>query len=258
VTGDPVEVADVESGAHDLTFNVQGDTIAYARANDSSADESGVWLVATTGGEKRLALQNGDVDVDGATLTLDFSAPQFAPNINALLVRGQSGERIEYGVLDPAAGALVIVGQYDGMSWLADGRLLGYRSVVEGGALIAELNVIDPAIQPVEPVAILRAGDSMILTAKEVASGQVMVVFSDANFSGPARLRLAQVAVNQGEPDDIADIGFMDDPQISADGAFVAGILQASGRLLLFSPDDGLQMLTSPTNISDFLWATFR
>jgi hypothetical protein len=98
----------------------------------------------------------------------------------------------------------------------------------------------------------------MILTAKEVASGQVMVVFSDANFSGPARLRLAQVAVNQGEPDDIADIGFMDDPQISADGAFVAGILQASGRLLLFSPDDGLQMLTSPTNISDFLWATFR
>ena len=78
---------------------------------------------------------------------------------------------------------------------------------------------------------------------------------SDNSSMGPLAMSLYSLPIMGGEPQYLADLGYIDQPKLSPDGAFVAGIAYPDEKLVIYSVADGHQTIISmPGGVSNFTW----
>lgn len=250
--GEPVEIAEVDPTVADLEISPDGQQIAYA-------DAAGIWSVAMDGGEPLLVIANGPTDQPGSNQPPFYSEPHYAPNVNMLLVRADGGETTQFVLFDPVSGELILLGQYDAAAWMVDGRLLAYGWGTGESAPTTDVYVVDPVDVPPSSYTVLSADASRVHHTRVHAPAQLEVVLSDNHPVGPSALRMVQVEITGGEPQPAGQLGYMVNPRVSPDGAFVAGVTQPGGRLLIYSVAQGSTgVLRAPGGVRDFQWVTFR
>jgi hypothetical protein len=248
--GEAVELAQVDPDAKDLVFSPDGYTIAFA-------DGSGIWTMAADTDAPNLILSSSPMEQPGD----HYYQPQYAPNVNALLVVSYPGEVSPYFWFDPASGELLQMGRYDQATWMVDGRLLGYGDGVHIGEWppVDEVFVIDPATTPPNVYTVLQAEASRVHDVRVTAPARLSVLLSGNQSVGPLALRLVGVDITGGASQEISQLGYMVDPQISPDGAFVAGLTQDQGRLLIHTVAGNQQVIiTEPGGVHHFRWVTIR
>ena len=237
---DASELASVPDGAHDLAFNPAGDQLLYV-------DEAGVWSVAISAeeaAEPELLLPS----TDGT-----FSDPQFAPNVNAILIRQETADGVEQMMYDPVSQEMISVGSYDDAMWISGGRILGVLETEQETVI----DLVTPSSQ--ETAVAMRVGSGQVETVRETAVGQLSAVLSGDNQPGQTFFSLMEVDVAVGEPDQRAELSYVAEPQISPDGQFVAGFIQPDGALAIYDVNlNQTTTLRQPAGITQFEWRSFR
>ncbi len=228
----PAELATLENaeGVISPTFNASGDQVAYA--------DGGIWLVPVAGGVPTELL-------DGS-----YGQPQFAPNVNALLV---SSLEAGLGVFDVASGEVTTFANTNVGFWLRDGRI---AAVENAGIGIYDINTLPTPSEfvqfPQGAVAwevMQPAGESnlrLVLTPPSVQPASV------------AEFQLGSSGINP-----IANLGYIVAPVLSPDAAFVAGYRYlrtdangiTRGPLLFVAVDSGDAItLSAPPEAWAFQW----
>jgi hypothetical protein len=244
--GETIELATVDPSADDLEFSPDGQTIVFA-------DPGGIWTMGAADATPTLLLESSSGPESGN----HFYAPHYAPNINAFLVVSDPGETSHYYIFDPASGGLVDIGAYHSAQWMVDGRLLSHGDGMwmADWPATAELSIIDLATSPPQTLPILQADGMRIHDVRVTAPAQLGIVMSDNSSMGPLAMSLYSLPIMGGEPQYLADLGFIDQPKLSPDGAFVAGTAYPDGKLIIYSVADDLQtIIDMPSGVSDFTW----
>lgn len=235
---EPVALAEVGADADAPDFSPDGAVIAYHTA-------AGVYAVRVADGEPALVLP-GDERA--------YRQPQFAPNVNALLVRYDDGPGFAYAVLDPASAEVIDLGVYDGARWLPDGRVLAFTA--------AEVVALDAAQWPPAVETLLRPESGRVIAAQPTGPDEVGVVLAGVDPLLPALAEFVAVpltgitlAAPMPQP-----IGYLNAPVLSPDGRFIAGMpFSPAGTPVFYDVVSGdAQTLRGPGGVKDFRWVTFR
>lgn len=238
----------VENPIVDIGFDAGGQMLSYVTTPTEENPEAGVWLLPIAEGDPQLAAPL-ELDDEGQP-AFTYQAAVFAPNINAVLLRRQTGEAVDYYVLDPISNALSTVGPYNDAKWLSDGRIATTSTDITGSGIYT----IVPNVFPVEAAIVLRAA-STIADYQEVAPGVLRVILRGASRPGETGIRVADVRLESGEPDEIAMLDFMTLPSISPDGNFIAGFIESGSLLAIFDVETGQKVSIAGTNsASAFHW----
>jgi hypothetical protein len=211
------------------SFSPSGDQIAYA--------DSGIWLVSTDGGATEV--------LDG-----EYISPQFAPNVNALLLNALNEG---LGVLDLAAGTVTTFTDSAVGFWLSDGRI---ATIDDGGIGIYDLATLPTPSEFVAFPTGVVARDMM-----QPANQAVLRIVLMSPSIEPATV--GEFALGSSGINPIADIGYIIAPQLSSDGSFVAGYRYlrtdangiTRGPLLFVNVDTGEALtLSFPAEVWGFQW----
>ncbi len=241
----PVELAALsgEIEAYPV-FSPDGQQIAYT--------DSGIWVVSAGGGDPQQII--ADDETEG--FARRFSQPQFAPNINALLVRVQREDVNVPAVLDPNTGEVLEIALEQNAVWLRDGRIIlfgladGQRP---GGLSIAGTGSLTQPAQFLPDILSVAA-------VQEISANQLRLVLPERTV-GPQVLRTASMDVTTGQLSPAPTGGFMVSPALSPDGTFAAGYVYQSGEEgrgpLTFRnlQTDEQVKLAQPAEVWDFVWA---
>ncbi|MBL8156287.1 MAG: PD40 domain-containing protein [Anaerolineae bacterium] len=230
-----VESAGVFSG---VVFSPDGQRVAYAL----DGNEGGVFILPTRGGEPAQLLVNNPE-------TAVFDSPQFALNVNALSARRSAPDGTNGVVwIDLATNEAIELGAADETWWLRSGDLLA-RS---GDRLLR----YDPV--NFGQITTLGTLPLALLNLRDYSAARVGLVLSSPQ-PGPQQLVLADLRVTTGEFSRIGDGGFMVDPLLSPDGAYLAGYTTPGGPLTLREISSGRQVvMREPPGISLIEWVLQR
>ncbi len=238
--GNPTRIGDVDEVAGGLDFSADGGVLTYS-TND------GVWVVEIPDGQPAQIFEQ----------SADRINSEIATSPNLVLVSATNGASTEILIIDTLSDSLTprtIATMRDGM-WLSDGRVLGYEEsssneTMINGFSISEQNQVAP---------VLSVPNAAPLDVREVDVGVLVITLEITREFSPSPVRLVRVAVDIGEPDDIATLGYITDPAISPDGSYIAGYSGTGGALTVIDVAQGsASTLISPVGISNFQWATFR
>lgn len=246
-------------GSHevrDLTFSPDGTRVAFTTLGTAEEPEGGIWVVSAQGGDAELILRNGPGGGSEPVYAPPFyRQPQFAPNVNALLVAIGGGETTTFGILDLGTRTLLDIGFADEALWLGNGRLLVFGNGIGVGdpPPTQELVSINPADLTRTPLASI-AYPERIVSWRDLGSGKVRLVVGNYR-PGPQILSVLDLNVENGALLPVAASGFIAQPAISADGNFIAGQRQDGGLLTFRDLLTGKQVLvTEPSQITAFQW----
>lgn len=256
--GDPLLLAAPEEQINGLAISADGQMAAYS-VFSADTGAAGVWLVPAAGGDPRELLVNATDQNGFPASTFVYTDLRFSPDGARLLATQRSGEAVGFVAVDLAEARLIPLGLGYRAQWLSDGRIV-IHAADEGSLSSTALYVVDPASgETPSRTPVLRAGDTWIHAMQETAPGTVRVALSQLSRRVPAATTLVEVAVDGGEPDDLAGLGFVTAPVIAPDGLFVAGYTHPGGSLLLYNISQGqVVSLASPGAVYDFIWVTFR
>jgi Tol biopolymer transport system component len=250
-----------------IHFSPDGTRIAYDTFIDDHTAYGGVWMIPTSGGEAQQILVNatgGDAPA-GAEPGLPpyYVAPQFAPNLNAMLVIIGDTETSDYGIVDLSSGQVVNrvdLGDFDQPLWLPDGRVLSYtRDALHGSATIDPQKVVlfNPADNTQMELASLPY-PALILSVSPLPDGRARLVIG-SYAQGPQALRVVDMDTSSGGLAATgAGGGFMLNPVLSPDGTVLSGITHPNGSLTLRDVSTGRQvlLLDPPGVVGKFQWGT--
>lgn len=236
-TDDPRDVGDGDASG--LIFSRSSQSLAYV----TPGAEGGVWLMNAASGQAERVLANAS----GA----DYSAPQFAYNLNALLVQAEEAGGRALFVTDLNTGDVLRAGQFDYGFWLSDGRIAAYNRAALGRP--SEVVVIDVNIQT-EPVPLFTIPvDVHILALAEPTPGRLRLISAPVR-SGPVPLSLIDIPLS-GQAERLGDIGFMTEPTLVPGGGLVVGLTHTRGTLLLLDLNTGQRaILNYPPGIHALRW----
>ena len=234
---EPEALAEIGADAGAPDFSPDGAVIAYHTA-------AGIYALRITVGEPALILP-----AEGR----DYSQPQFAPNINALLVRYDDGSGSGYVVLDPTTTEIIELGNYDGARWLPDGRVLAFT--------VDEVAALDPMQTPPAVETLLLPDSGQVIAARPVGVERVSVLLAGYDPLLPSLVQLVDVPL-------LATFGapmpqpttYLNAPVLSPDGLVIAGMPSSVGGTAVFYDvvSGETQTLRAPTGVKDFRWLTFR
>lgn len=230
--------------------------IAYDALNSDDSVESGVWLVAASGGEAQQLLANG---ADGAPPR--YRQPQFSAGGDRLLVVASGSETTGFQVLNLTAAdaAPVAVGAFDDAFWLSDGRILAYGNGISTGEPppaqpVVVINPVDSAQTPLASIPY----PARIEAAREIAPGQVRLVLRNA-LPGPRALNVVDLRTDTGALSAVGSGGFMVNPALSPDGSTLTGQTHEAGPLTVRNLPAGEQAaLSILPALQEFRWATIH
>jgi Tol biopolymer transport system component len=240
---EPAQIAELSAAAAAApAFSPDGQQIAYT--------DGGIWLTPVSGGEPQLIL----ADETAAGFERRFSAPQFAPNINALLVQVERPNIVVPGVLDLTTGEVLEIALAQSARWLQDGRIVLYgagRGGRAGGLALAGTDSLD---QPAQ----LLPDFLPVQTVREISPGRLLLALPE-RLTGPVMLRVAALEVINAQLTPVQTGGFMVDPALAPDGAYAAGYVYRDssgfGPLTLRNLRTGEQViLAAPAVVSNFVW----
>ncbi len=248
-----VEVGDSE--VRDITFSPDGTRIAFTTLSTADNPQGGVWVVSATGGDDQLVLANGP---DRSTYAPPFyRQPQFAPNVNGLLVVQGGSETTNYQLLDLSSDAALAVGAFDNAIWLPDGRVLGYGNGIGIGDPPPEQKIV--AVNPADSTRVELASLPLpvqILSVTGIAPGRARLVLTNYTV-GPSGLNVVDLDTNSGAITPGANGGFMVSPVLSPDGTMLAGQTRPGGALTFRDLTTGRQvLLLDPPEAGDFRWGS--
>lgn len=235
-SGDAEIWAEIESGASDIIFSADGSLVIF------TAPETGIMQVTITENTPSVLVAN-----EGA---FSYHSPQFARNVNALSVTRESGDNAEQVMVDIGTGELITLGVYDNGIWLTDGRLSAYNDGAN------QLDLIDPNL-PDTPTVALRSAGSVIVDIIEADTGTLRVLLLNDNPQSQFPLSLVQIGTNSSEADELRTLSYLTHPQLSPDGAFVAGLTQPDGAFIVYNVEQNQAFtLSVPSRISEFRWSS--
>ncbi len=236
----------------DITFNPDGSLIAFATFTSPDQPEGGLWRRGLNDEAAALAVANGQAGAPPF-----YRMPQFALNIQALMVMELGGETSAFKWIDAAGvgSPPVDVGPFDGAIWLRDGRILAYGNGIGIG---------DPP--PTQPIFVYNPADSIrteigaialperVVTLREIAPGIVRFITSPAR-PGPRPLSVFDLDLSTGTLTPGGGAGFVINPVLSPEGRFLAGQARPNGPLTVRDLTTGRQVIIlDPPDTADFTW----
>jgi Tol biopolymer transport system component len=246
--GEPKTIADVGSGeVLNIAFSTDGTRIAYD-VNDPTA--GGIFLVSAQGGDAELLLPN--------TPDKFYSNPQFSPSVNGLLVTIGGTETSDVGLLDLSTREVINttnVGDLDDAIWLGDGRILDTGSAALQGQPIDDTKIAAVTLSDnTQRILASLPFPVRVLTVRQIAAGTVRVALGSI-AGGPQVVNVIDMDTNSGALTPAGNGGFISNPQLSPDGAFLAGQTHPGGPLIIRDLAANTSVvINEPPNISGFTW----
>ncbi|MCB9454030.1 MAG: hypothetical protein H6672_21565 [Anaerolineaceae bacterium] len=241
----------------DLTFSPDGGRVAYTLDTDAEHLEGGIYIIPVGGGEPELLLANGPQGEQPVYAPPFYHSPQFAPNVNALLVTESGSETTTFVLVDLNTGERLRAGSYDAAFWLSDGRMVAYGNGIgigdpppTTGLFVIATDALD---RPVQFGAL--AAPLVMRAVRETSAGRLRIAASD-NVPGPSALRVFDIAIATGEQTPVANAGFITHPVFSRNGQLLAGVVNPGELLTLYDLTSGEQVaLSAPSHIEDIQWS---
>lgn len=238
-TGEAEVWAEVSANSDDIIFTADNLSIIY------TDPDTGIMQLALAENTPTILLAN-----EG---TSSYQLPRFALTVNALSLTRLSGNTAEQVMFDINSGEIIPLGAYDNGEWLTDGRFLAYNNNAN------QIDLLDPNTPDADPITGLRSAGSFVIDAIEPQAGTVRILLLNDNPRSQFPLSLIQVLTTASEADEISTLGYLTDPQISPDGAFIAGLTQPNGAFIVYNVEQNQAFtLSTPSRISEFRWSTFR
>jgi hypothetical protein len=238
---------------HSPRFSRDGTRIAYSVDTVEDNRNGGIWLMSIEDDENVLILANGAAGSDAMSPPF-YSQPQWAPNINALLVKASGSETTSLSILDVNTLEVVPLGQYDDGFWLSDGRVVAWGTGLDiEMPQASEIVILDPNTQQ-DPIPLFTLPDDILVERLvQVASNELRLITRQNTF-GPSSFLVVRVPIN-GTPERLFAMSPLIDPVFSTDGNGVAGLTRPNGNFVLYDPENNnQQILTFPTRIEQIIW----
>ena len=193
---DLVELVSSAEPIRSPRFSPDGTRIVYAVDTVENSRNGGIWMAAVAEPENNmLILGNGATGSDVVSPPF-YREPQWAPNINALLVKASGSETTSLSVLDVNTLEVVPLGQYDDGFWLRDGRVLAWGTGIGiGTPQASEVVILDPNTQQ-EPIPLFTIPTDMVIEQLiQIAQLELRLIFR-RNAFGPSPLFVVRVPLD--------------------------------------------------------------
>jgi hypothetical protein len=251
----PVERVEQPGIIRDLVFSPDGTRLSYTTAERIAQSNGGIVIVGVNAedGPGSFILDNGQPDALGAPPF--YRQPQFAPNLNALLVTISESELTSFGIYDLSANELNPLGTFDRALWVPDGRILVYGTGIGIGdpPPTIDIGVFDATLTTVQTLANLPA-PLRIEAASAVGAVRARFVIGRGG-RGPAPVSVVDLNLNTGALGSAIPAGFLLNPVFSPDGNWLAGQTRPQGPISIRSLETGTQVvINGPARIGDFQW----
>jgi hypothetical protein len=235
-TDAPESILDVEDteAVQNLTLSFDGSIVYYD-------DGSTVYTLPISGGTPEQVLTG-------------YTEPKDSPDGASLLVRIRDGD---YGVLIRETGEVRRLGAFRWMKWLSSEQLVGYGTFTVGGQpgvyLVENAEGAAPRLV-YTPEPTQRAIDAVPLTETSMR-----ILLTGENEDAPSPVYAVDVNVDRTVLVEPRELGYLTEPQLSADGLFAAGYTSGDGAVSLYEIDSGSEVvLRLPSRIRQFDWSIFR
>lgn len=235
-------------------FSRDGSRIAYSVDSTQENPDGGIWIVSITGEDNSLILRNGPAGENPVPAPPFYRDPQFAPNINALLVKVGGSETTSLSIVDVNTLEVLQVGQYDDGFWLRDGRLIAWGTGIGiGDPQASEIVVLDPNTQAQAIPLFSLPPDIRVAALTEVSANQLRLITRSSRF-GPSPLTVVNVPLN-GTAEKLLTMNALVQPVFSPDGTQIAGLTHPDGLFTFMSlQTSDSQILSFPSHIKGILW----
>jgi hypothetical protein len=255
-TGDAESLATVEGEIRNMSFSPDGTRITYDTLSSADNPTGGIWQISAAGGDAAQLLLNGP---EGQAVNAPpfYRDPQYAPNINGLLVAISDGETTDYALLDLGTRELLQVASFDDAIWLSDGRIMGYGNGIGIGEPLTmqEIAVVTPA-DGLRRVLAMLPYPVRVVAMREIEAGTVRLALG-SYAGGPQALNVITLDTNTGALSPGANGGFMVNPQVAPDGTFLAGYTRPDGPLIFRDLTMGSSsVINEPPNTRAFTWGS--
>lgn len=231
-------------------FSPDGGRIAYSVDTVEDSQTGGIWVVTVDGEENERLLSNGSSgDVTSPPF---YRAPQWATNINALLLKASGTESISLSILDVNTLEVVPLGQYDEGFWLRDGRIVAWGT---GSATpqASEIVILDPNTQQ-EPISLFTLLENIEVEQLTQVSASELRLITRQTLFGPSTLVSLRIPIN-GTFERLYTIQPIIMPTFSPDGERIAGLTHPDGKLILVDPENSTQqILIFPLRVASIRW----
>ncbi len=204
-------------------------------------DGSAIYAVPVAGGTPQQVLSG-------------YTEPKDSPDGSALLVRIGDGD---YGVQIRETGEVRRLGAFRWIKWLAVDQLIGYGTFTVGGqpGVYRIDNIAGAAPQLIyTPASGLRAVDAALLTADTAR-----VLLTGQSENAPAPVISVEMSLDGMGTGELRNLGYLTQPQLSADGQFASGYTSGDGSMAIHQIDTDTEVaLRLPASIRQFEWSLFR
>ncbi len=232
----PESILEVGSSAtiENLSLSADGSNLYYD-------DGSAIYALPIAGGTPEQLLAG-------------YTEPKESPDGTSLLVRIGDGD---YGLLIRETGEVRRLGAFGWMKWLAADQLIAYGTFTVGGQpgvyLVATTDGATPQL-----VYTLPSGQQAIDAAPLGETG-VRILSTGDYDNAPSPVSVIDVGLDGMVVAEPRGVGYITDPQLSADGQFVAGYTSGDGALALHEIGSGNEVvLRLPSPVRQFEWSIFR
>lgn len=248
---DLISLAESREPIRHPQFSPDGGRIAYSVDTVETNQTGGIWIATIADEENLQILSNGSGSGNAASPPY-YHEPQWASNINALLVKASGSETISLSVLDVNTSDVVPIGQYDDGFWLRDGRVVAWGR--GGGAIqVSEIVILDPNTQQ-DPIPLFTLTPDIVVEHLSQVSATELRLITRQNMFGPSPKLMIRIPIN-GTFEPLFMIPPITMPVISSSGDAVAGVTHPGGRLVVYSSDDvAQQILNFPSRIHQISW----
>ncbi len=231
-SAEPQVIAEVDDSTRGLNFSADGGLIFYA-------DDEGLWQVqAAAGSTPRLLLTN--------TEGVIYDAPQYAPNINAILIKTSPG-RGEFAFFDLSSEALLMIGAYDNAAWMSDGRILAWNNTLSG----AQIAIVNPTTDPAGVTSLANLPGEHVYDFRQADLANFRLVVGGISPRAPGFMRIINLPITGDNPLTVSIFPAVTYPALSPDGERVVG---GSGFNRLLTTPETAETLAEPGGVQSFIW----
>lgn len=231
-------------------FSPDGRRIAYSVDTVDDSPTGGIWVVTIADEENDILLANGAAG--NVASPPHYSQPQWAPNINALLLKAVGTESTTLSILDVNTLEVLPLGQYDDGFWLNDGRVIAWGDGSESPQA-SEIVILDPNTQQI-PISLFTLPQDIQVEQLIQISANDLRLITRQNTFGPSALLSLRIPIN-GTFERLYGMSPIVDPIVSPDGTKVVGLTRPDGNLMLLDPEANTeQMLSFPVRVANIIW----
>lgn len=235
---------------HTPRFSPDLSRIIYSVETIGDNTNGGIWLYTIDEESNIRILANG---AGGNSVSPPYyHHPQWAPNINALLVTADGSETTSLSILDVNTNEVVPIGQYDVGFWLQDGRVIAWGTGTNTSQS-SEIVILAPNTQG-DPIPLFTLLEEIIVEQLTQISANELRLITRQNIFGPSSQLMIQIPIN-GTFEPIGSIPPLVNPVLGADEDLIAGLTSPDGSLIIYDIEQGTQsILLFPIRIANVLW----